>query len=437
MLTLREQIETLVNEVSGIGEGDLRIQAEVTTDELGVLADSFNYMAEELGTLVITVKSLSRQVQDSTAQTFEHMVQMVDNAETEIQQITMAKNEVANLSLASRRVAERAQVLSDAAAEVRQNASTGRSALSQTFNGIERINKNVRSTASRVNNLGERSREINELVKVISSIAHQTNRLALDAAIQAAMAGENGKGFGAVAVDIRRLAERAKEQTTTITQIVNSFFEDITVTTQSIKEAENETEVGSHLVQEAGIAFQSMFSMVEQQSNEIETINHVATQQLYSSDAIVKIMESVSGLTQKGSIVTHNAAREMEMLAQLATRLQSSVEVFKLPEEREQASRVAVTEMPPTSDDFSFNRPVPALPPPAMATPMPASNQASRQNTPPPPFPQYPEPPLAPAALSGFALRQNPQGNFFAQAPEKEVPQQDFPFQQNFPMGRS
>jgi methyl-accepting chemotaxis protein len=424
---LENQIEKLVNEVSGIGEGDLRIQADVTTDELGVLADSFNFMAEELGTLVINVKTLARQVQGSTEQTFNHMVDLVANADTEIQQIDMARNEVSSLSLASRKVAERAQVLQQVALETRQNANAGRTALTQTFSGIERINKNVRSTATKVQSLGDRSREINDIVKVISSIAHQTNRLALDAAIQAAMAGENGKGFRAVAVDIRRLAERAKEQTTIITQIVNSFFEDIGTTAIAIKEAENETEVGSHLVQEAGSAFQNMFSVVEQQANEIDSINQVANQQLRSSDAIVQVMQSVSDMTQRGSTVIHNAASEMEHLAQLATKLYGSVDVFKLRDNPNQGQNIVVSELQPEYNQLPFNSPVPVL-----AAPGQPSNGNYRGV--PTPYPQY-----SPAYPVG---ERRPQpapannGNGRRSQERTSNDQGDFPVPQGYPRNR-
>src|SRR5437899_8306100 len=116
---------------------------------------------------------------------------------------------------------------------------------------MEHINKNVHETATKVQTLGERSRTIDEIVTAIGSIAHQTNRLALDAAIQAAMAGENGKGFGAVAADIRRLAERSKEQTNIITRIVRGVIEDIGAAALAMSETERETSQGTLLAQEA------------------------------------------------------------------------------------------------------------------------------------------------------------------------------------------
>ncbi len=356
---LQAQLEKLVNEVSGIGEGDLSIQAEVTTDELGVLADSFNFIAEELSNLVVNVKMLAHEVQNATAMAFDRMAQLVDNADLQIQQITQATSEVSEMATSSRHVADRAQELYNVAYQASGTAHSGRTAVHQTVEGMERINENVRSTSEKVQSLGDRSREISNIVRVISSIAHQTNRLALDAAIQAAMAGENGKGFGAVAVDIRRLAERAKEQATMITQIVRSFLEDITIATVSMKDTENETTAGTKLAHEVGQALESIFSVVEHQASEIEAINQVAVQQLQSSTTVAQIMQSVSNSTQQSSINTHDAAQLMEHLSRLAGQLLTSVEVFKL---REDNTRYTVTEASPNQDQIAFNGQFPSIP---------------------------------------------------------------------------
>src|SRR5438309_9311177 len=129
-----------------------------------------------------------------------------------------------------------------------------------------RINENVHETATKVHTLGERSRAIDEIVTAIGGIAHQTNRLALDAAIQAAMAGDNGKGFGAVAADIRRLAERSKEQTNIITRIVRNVLEDINTAALAMSETERETSLGTQLAQEAGRSLEAIFPVVERQA---------------------------------------------------------------------------------------------------------------------------------------------------------------------------
>src|SRR5438309_11511863 len=195
-----------------------------------------------------------------------------------------------------------------------------------------RINENVHETATKVHTLGERSRAIDEIVTAIGGIAHQTNRLALDAAIQAAMAGENGKGFGAVAADIRRLAERSKDQASSIARIVRAVREDIGAVAVSMRDTERETSAGSELAQEAGTSLASIFGVVERQASEIEAINRMAAQQLQSSSSVVQIMQAVSDSTQHSSANTRDAAENMERLSRLAEQLLASVEAFKLRE---------------------------------------------------------------------------------------------------------
>lgn len=332
---LQGQVEKLVSEVSGVGEGDLRVQAQVTTDALGVLADSFNYMVEELGSLVIRVKTVAHEVATSTTMTLDRMTHLVETGDTQIKQITSAAVEVEQVALSSQQVAERAQRLYDVAHIARQDAQIGRESVQQAVEGMGRINVYVQETASKVQTLGDRSREINEIVDVIGSIAHQTNRLALDAAIQAAMAGENGKGFGAVAADIRRLAERAKDQTNMIARIIQDVREDIAALAISMQGTERETATGTSLTQETGIALESIFAAVEHQAQEIEVINQASTQQLHAASAVVQIMHKISASTQQSSQSTRDASHDMERLTRLVEQLSASVEAFKLHEHQD------------------------------------------------------------------------------------------------------
>lgn len=348
---LQNQVEKLVSEVSGVGEGDLRIQAEVTADALGVLADSFNYMVEELSSLVVRVKMVSQEVENSTTQTFERMSQLVESEDTQIQQISEAAVEVEHVANYSRQMAERAQSLYLIAREARQTAETGRESVKLTVEGMGRIHSYVQDTAMKVQALGDSSREIDNIVGVISNIAHQTNRLALDAAIQAAMAGENGKGFGAVAADIRRLAERAKDQANMIGRIVRSVREDIGIAAVSMQDTEREASNGAKLAEEAGSSLESIFSVVYRQGQEIETINQMAGRQLQSSNTVVQIMQNVSEATQQSSASTREAAQNMERLARLAEQLLASVEAFKLRENANYYPPTNVTVMPESNAD--------------------------------------------------------------------------------------
>jgi methyl-accepting chemotaxis protein len=445
---LQAQVEKLVSEVSGVGEGDLRVQAEVTADALGVLADSFNYMVEELGNLVVRVKVVAQEVEQTTSQLIDGMTLLVEEDDLQIRQIGDAAIEVERMAETSRQVAERAQQLYSVAMESRKDAQGGREAVQQAIEGMSRIHENVQTTATKVHLLGERSREINNIVEAISSIAHQTNRLALDAAIQAAMAGEHGKGFGAVAADIRRLAERAKEQASSVARIVRSVREDIGAVAVSMQDTERETETGARLTQEAGGALEAVFSVIEQQAHEIEAINQMANQQLQSSSSVVQTMHSVSEATQRSSTTTREAAQSMGRLARLVEQLRSSVEAFKLNEDQSYLSTtgfnntVTVQEAPESQLSMSgVFRTVTAT---AQAQPTPvnagfynALPPARQPGGPGEPFPAFQ--PLSPSAGSGEWGRSAPQpGNPWSYPPASQggfppvpgVPFEPSPFEQ-------
>jgi len=330
---LQAQVEKLMSEVSGVGRGDLRVQADVTMGELGVLADYINYMIEELNGLIVRVKRVSREVKNSTLMTAQRMAQLVRTADVQIRQIAEAAVEVEQMADSSRKVAERAERLYKMTMDARRSVDSGRETVHQTIAGIGRIQDNVQATSEKVLALDEHSQAINEIITVISSIAQQTNRLALDASVQAAMAGENGTGFAAVASDIRRLAELAKEQVSMISQIVRSVRESINSASVSMRETTRETMVDTKLAQESGLALESIFSVIEQQASEVEAINRAAMQQLQSSSSVVHIMQVVSASTQQSSVSTRETSEQMSYLARLAEHLLTSVEAFKVREE--------------------------------------------------------------------------------------------------------
>ena len=327
---LQAQVERLVSEVSGVGEGDLRVQAQVTSDALGTLAQSFNYMVAELSNLIIRVKKYTQEVGSSATNMQEQMSRLVEDAEIRLQQIATATGEATQMALSSQKVAERVQVLDNAAKNAHISAHAGRTTIQQTTKGMRRINENVQETARRVQQLGERSSEINDIVSVISDIAHQTNRLALDAAVQAAMAGENGKGFSVVATDIRRLAERTKEQTTMSTRIIQGIREDIGAVATSMNDTQRETASGTNLVKDTGDSLEKIFLLVEQEAKEIALINTMVWSFLQASGHVTQIMQDVSQSTQQSSSSIRVVSQNMEHLAGLAQQLLTSVEAFKV-----------------------------------------------------------------------------------------------------------
>jgi methyl-accepting chemotaxis protein len=168
------------------------------------------------------------------------------------------------------------------------------------------------------------------VVKVITSIAYHTNRLALDAAVQASMAGVNGKGFEVVALDIRALSEQTKKQANLIAGIVNNINENISKAATAMRDTERETARGSELALQAGIALGSIFAGVEREAKEIQGISVMADNQLKSSHVVVRTMQAVSDAARKSNATTREASQNMWQLAHLVAQLRTSVAAFKL-----------------------------------------------------------------------------------------------------------
>jgi methyl-accepting chemotaxis protein len=332
--TLQSRIEQLIYEVSGIANGDLSMQILVTSDPLGILAQAFNYMVNELRGLIIHVKEVSHNVKNLTNTTVQHMTQLVQAGDQQIQQISVSEHEVEQMANQTRQVSQRARVLSTIASQTRLTAEKGRDAVQQAGAGISRIHENVQSTGEKVKILGESSHQINDIVEVISNVAYHTNRLALDASVQAAAAGENGQGFATIASDIRRLSEQTKAQTIEIARLVQTVNENIGNVAISILTTRRETDEGMKLAFQTSAALELIFDSIDQQGKEIESINEMAAQQLQSSRAVVRNMQSISRDTQASSASIHTTSRNMWQLARMVEQLRISVEAFKLRQDR-------------------------------------------------------------------------------------------------------
>ncbi len=352
---LQARADKLISEVSGIGEGDLRKQAEVTNDALGFLASSFNFMIRELSNLVIRVKHVSQQVETLTSTTQSRMTELVKINEHQIQEMMSAVTATQQMADSTRKVTERAQTLYHFALETRQTAHSGRGAVQQAVTGMQHIYENVQTTAGKVQLLRDNSREINNIVAVISSIAHHTNRLALDASIQAATAGVNGTGFAAVASDIRRLAEQTKDQASMITSLVRTVNENIGNVAASVYDTEQETAQGTELAQQAGKALGSIFEGVERQAQAIESITSMVTQQSLLSKEVLQILQEVADETRKSNDSSRDASQTMWRLMQLVEQLRTSVGAFKLREEQTTPAR----QVSPRPMSFSTPMPTP------------------------------------------------------------------------------
>jgi len=329
---LQAQIEKLLQEVSAVGDGDLRVQAEVTPDTLGVLADSFNYMIEELAKVVGRVQTTAVQVTNATRRILDRSADLAHASETQVKQIANTTEAVEALANFIQNVARNAQSSVEAAQDALKNAAAGQASVRQTIEGMMLIRENVQETSKKIKRLGERSNEIGEIVRIIEDIADQTNLLALNAAIQSAMAGEHGRGFAVVADEIRLLAERSTDSTKKIATLVKSIQGDTHEVVVAMEDSTQEVVKGSQLADDAGRSLNSIYSAVERQAKMIEDIARAANEQTTVSEAVAVAMGRISEITRQTDAGTQEAAVSVSYLAELSEQLRASVSTFQLPE---------------------------------------------------------------------------------------------------------
>jgi methyl-accepting chemotaxis protein len=342
---LQAQIEKLLQEVSAVGDGDLRVQAEVTPDTLGVLADSFNYMIEELAKVVGRVQSTAVQVTNATRRILDRSADLAQATETQVSQISQTSEAVEALAVFIQNVARNAQLSVEAAQEALRYAANGQQAVRQTIEGMMVIRENVQETSKKIKRLGERSNEIGEIVRIIEDIADQTNLLALNAAIQSAMAGEHGRGFAVVADEIRVLAERSTESTKRIATLVKSIQGDTYEAVVAMEDSTQEVVKGSQLADDAGRSLNSIYGAVERQAQMIESIARSANEQTSVSEAVAVAMSQISEITRQTDAGTQEAAVSVSYLAELSEQLRASVSTFRLPDRINEGGGMAFPSM--------------------------------------------------------------------------------------------
>jgi methyl-accepting chemotaxis protein len=327
---LQQQIVRLLDEVSAVAEGDLTVEAEVSAGSLGAVADSFNYMIAELRQIIGRVNRATRQVSASTDEILATTGALARAAEQQAARIGDTSTAVEEMAVSIQQVSENAAISARVAREARASAEAGARAVTATVEGMGRIRGQVQETAKKIKRLGDSSQEIGAIVSFIQEVADQTELLALNAAIQAAMAGEYGKGFAVVAEEVRRLAERTGEASKQIGGLVKGIQAETTEAVVAMEDGTREVIGGSQLADEAGRSLQAIDQVVGQLNELIEAISAAAEQQARASAGIARAMGEISAVTQRTSAGTEQASGAVAALATLADDLRASVAAFRL-----------------------------------------------------------------------------------------------------------
>lgn len=331
---MQSQVMNLLSVVSSAAEGDLTVKAEVTADALGSVADAFNLMITGLMQLVTHASNVAFEIQHSTTEILHASERMKKGAEHQAVQIRNASDSVNAMSHTIQRMAENADAATQTSHKATQAAVKGGASVTETMKGMQRIRSAVQSTSKKIKGLGERSLEIGAIIEVINEIATQTNLLALNAAIEAARAGEQGKGFAVVADEVRKLAERAGRATKDITGLIKGIQVETSEAVTVMEESTREVEEGTRLADQAGAALREIEQIVKQTAGLVTDITRAAGDQVKVTESVVRSMDTISKVTDETTLGVQETVSTIGKLAELSKQLTDAIGRFKLSKER-------------------------------------------------------------------------------------------------------
>ena len=339
---MQASIMKLLDEIAGVAEGDLTVEAEVTADMTGAVADSFNFMIAELRQIIGHVQGTTKNVSASLGELRSFTETLAGGSEAQAAQAIEASAAIEEMAASIHQVSENASSSAAVAEQARSNAEQGARAVARTIEGMKAIRDQVQETAKRIKRLGESSQEIGEIVELIGDIADRTSILALNASIQAAMAGEAGRGFGVVAEEVERLADRATEATKKAAMLVKATQGETAEVMTAMEDTTREVVTRSAIANEAGTALTEIQGVSNRLAELIQAISDASQQQARGSQQISRSMNEMSAVTRTTATSSKETAVAIASLASLADGLNSSVARFKVPTNGNGAGHFAV-----------------------------------------------------------------------------------------------
>jgi len=327
----QQAIMRLLDEIEELAAGDLTVTVSVTEDFTGAIADSINYSVDQLRDLVATINHSAEQVASAVQDTQTTARQLAKASEQQAEQISEASVAVGDMVESIDRVSAHAYESAKVAERSVEIANKGNEVVHNTIQGMANIREQIQDTAKRIKRLGESSQEIGDIVSLIDDIADQTNILALNAAIQASLAGEAGRGFAVVADEVQRLAERSSSATRQIEALVRAIQADTNEAVISMEQTTAEVVRGARLAQDAGVALAEIEGVSQTLAELIHNISDAAQLQTSSAGQISHTMAVIQQITAQTSAGSGATADSIRHLARMASEMRRSVSGFTLP----------------------------------------------------------------------------------------------------------
>lgn len=320
----------LMNELQNVAEGDLTQEATVTEDITGAIADSVNYTVEELRLLVGSVQNTAQRVAQTTALVDSTSSQLLATSAEQLREIRATGQSILDMAERITQVSGQAQESAAVARQSRQAAEDGQRAVQNTINGMNAIRDQIQETSKRIKRLGESSQEIGEITELISDITEQTNVLALNAAIQAASAGEAGRGFSVVAEEVQRLAERSADATRQIAALVKTIQTDTLDAVAAMERSTQGVVEGARLSDSAGAALAEIDAVSRKLADLIEQIAQTSQNEAALAGEVAGNIQHIFAVTEQTGNSTRTTAEQVQELAKMAEELRQSVSRFKI-----------------------------------------------------------------------------------------------------------